>query len=202
MKLYASPASPFVRKVMIVLTETGLLAETRIEAVSGTAITPGSLPLDDNPLGKIPTLVTPEGTPLFDSRVITRYLNDKAGAALYPQDGRNWECLTLEALADGICEAAVLCVYEKRLRPESHWYTPWIDAQWAKVVRALDRVEARHLAFLKGEFTVAHAAMASALGYLDFRHGDRGCRDDRDGLAGWYEEAQARPSIAATAPAA
>ena len=200
MKLFASPASPFVRKALIVLQETGLRAQTEVILVSGTVLDPGSMPLDENPLGKIPTLLLNDGRALYDSRVITRFLDETAQSGLYPDDDRKWECLTLEALADGICDAAVLCVYEKRLRPESHWYDPWTDGQWAKVARALDRAEAAHLPFLDGDFTVAHAGMVAALGYLDFRHADRDWRQGHDGLARWFEGISARPSIASTAP--
>ena len=116
MKLFYSPTSPFVRKVSVLLLETGQEAE-RITG-SGTPLDPGAAPIAQNPLGKVPALVTEEGRAIFDSRVICRYLDARAGAGLYGDAQTTWAIQTQEALADGILEAALLMVYEGRLRPE------------------------------------------------------------------------------------
>ncbi|MEO8529939.1 MAG: glutathione S-transferase [Deltaproteobacteria bacterium] len=200
MKLFYSPASPFVRKVMIVLHETGLIAQTELVRSSGNAIEPGTMPLDQNPLGKIPTLLLNDGRAIYDSRVITRFLNDTVESDLYPDDARKWDCLTLEALGDGMSDAAILCVYEKRLRPDEKWHQPFIDGQWNKISRALDQLEARHMPYLQSGFDIAHAAMASALGYIDFRLPERNWRDTRPALTRWAQSIATRPSIAVTAP--
>ena len=151
----------------------------------GTALDPGSIPLALNPLGKIPCLERPDGPALYDSRVICRYLDDLAGGRLYPGEPRLWETLTLEATADGIAEAMLAIVYEARLRPEEHRRAEIVEAQWAKVARALDAIEARWMAYLAGPFDAGQAALGCALGYLDLRGADRDWRAGRPGLAAW-----------------
>jgi glutathione S-transferase len=200
MKLYYSPASPFVRKVLIALHETGLIAQTELVRASGNAVAPGTMPVDVNPLGKIPTLVLNDGRALYDSRVITRFLAETAGSDLYPESAQKWECLTLEATADGIADAAILMVYEKRLRPEAIWSADWTEGQWAKVARALDHIEAHHMPYLLAGFGAAHIAWVAALGYLDFRLSARDWRAGRPALARWAESVSARPSVSVTAP--
>ena len=200
MKLYHSPASPFVRKVMIVLHETGQVGEVTLVPATGTAVNPGTMPLALNPLGKIPALERPDGPALYDSRVICRYLDDRGKGGLYPEGAALWDALTLEATGDGIAEAALLMVYEARIRPEELRYAPWVEAQWAKVARGLDVLESRWLGVLNGPFRIGHAAVVSALGYIELRHAARDWRAGRPGLAKWAETAAQRPSVAATVP--
>lgn len=200
MRLYHAPASPFVRKVMVVLHEAGLRDEVEIVTTSGTAIEPGTHPVGINPLGKIPTLERPDGPALFDSRVICRYLADRAEAPLYPPPPRLWEALTLEALGDGIMEASILMVYESRLRPEEMRFAPWVEAQWGKIARALDAIESRWMSHLAGRFDIGQIAIGCALGHLDLRHGARDWRRGRPALAAWAERLAGRPSMAATVP--
>ena len=199
MKLYTNPASPFCRKVEAVLIETGLEARVERELARGTAVDPGSLPLEANPLGKIPTLVGADGEAVFDSRVICRYLDEMAGSGLYPRN-RLWEVLILEAMADGISDAGVSMSYEVRVRPEEMRYAPWLDGQWAKIARTLDVIEDRWIGWLDGKPTMAHFALGAALGYLDFRHGARGWRTGHPKLADWQASFDDRPSMDATRP--
>lgn len=200
MRLHYSPASPFVRKAMVVLHETGLVDEVEIAPATGTPLAPGSLPTAQNPLGKIPTLERAGGPALYDSRVICRFLDDRAGGRLHPPAPRLWETLTLEATGDGIMDAAVLMVYESRLRPPEHVLDEIVEAQWAKVTRALDALEARWLSHLAGPLDIGQIAVACALGYLDLRHDARAWRRGREGLADWAERFAARPSMQATQP--
>lgn len=201
MKLYASPTSPFVRKVRVLIAETGLTGIEEIDA-AGHPVDPGTMPVDHNPLGKIPALIPDDGPALYDSRVICRYLNDRAGAALYPAAPRLWQTLTLEATADGMMEAAVLMVYESRLRPEENRYTAWTEAQWAKIARAMDALETRWMDHLSGPLDMGQIAVGCALGYLDFRHSGRAWRAAHPDLAAWEAEFSARPAMAATVPQA
>jgi glutathione S-transferase len=103
---------------------------------------------------------------------------------------------TQEAAVDGIIDAAVLMAYEVRLRPEDRQFTPWIDAQWSKITRALDMFET---APLSGDFDMPQIALACALSYLDFRHDARGWRNGRPNLAAWYQTQSARQSMVLTA---
>jgi glutathione S-transferase len=200
MRLYHSPTSPFVRKVMILLIETDQAADVTIVPAAGHPLDPGTMPVSDNPLGKIPCLVLPDGRALYDSRVICRYLDDRAGGRLYPAAPALWDTLTLEATADGMLDAAVLMRYETHIRPAGSQLPDWTEAQWAKVARALDALDARWMAHLQGPLDMGHVAVGAALGYLDFRHGARDWRAERPALAAWYADFARRPAMEATRP--
>lgn len=200
MRLYESPTSPFARMVKVVLVETGLIDKVELVAVGGTPLDPGTMPVAQNPLGKLPVLARADGPALYDSRVICRYLDDLGGGRLYPGKPRLWDTLTLEATAHGISEAALLMTYEVRVRPAEHRLEAWIEAQWAKVARALDAVEARWMAHLAGPLDCAQIAVGCALGYVDVRHGTRQWRAGRPALAAWEARFAQRPSMQATRP--
>lgn len=199
MKLFFSPASPFARKVNVVITECGL--EDRVEFVP-TATTPVNTDAAlkaSNPLGKLPALIRDDGPAVYDSRVITRYLNTVGNGSLYPE-ARIWEVLTLEATADGLMEAAVLMVYEHRVRPEDKVFDGWINAQWGKAMSAAQAINDRWMGHLAGPVDAGQIATGCALGYLDFRHKDRDWRATCPDLAKWYAAFAERPAMAATAP--
>lgn len=198
MQLLSSPASPFVRKCRVVLIETGQ-DDVEIRDVTSNPMGGDAALNAANPSGKIPALLRDDGPALYDSRVITLFLNDRAGANLYPAS-RLWEVLSLEANGDAIMEAAVAITYEKRLRPETLWWSDWFEAQWAKIVRSLDALESRSMPLLEGPLNAGQIAIGCALGYLDLRHGDRNWRDGRDILATWDAGFAARPSMAVTKP--
>jgi Glutathione S-transferase len=203
MTLHHSPTSPYVRKVMILLRESGMLDSVRLAFAAGTPVDPGSMPVGANPLGKIPALERDDGCTLYDSRVICRYLatlSPKAGA-LYPAGPALWEAMTLEATGDGILDAAILMRYETILRPSELQFAPWLDGQWQKIARSLAALESRWLAHLEGPLTIGTIAIGCALGYLDFRMGDRDWRAAQPGLAAWYAGFAQRPSMQATIPA-
>lgn len=199
MKLFASPTSPFVRKVSVLIEEAGIKGIERV-SVAGTPIEPGTMPVSENPLGKIPALQLEDGRAIYDSRVICRYLDQLSGAGLYPQGETLWDTLALEAMADGILEACVLMVYESRLRPEELRYSPWVEAQWQKVARALDAAETTWQPHLHGPLDMGQLALAVALGYIDFRHPERNWRARRPTLAALEAEISRRPSLVATVP--
>lgn len=199
MNLFHAPASPFARKVLVTLHETGQLNEVTLIEAAQTPLSPDAAIAAQNPLGKIPTLSRPDGPSLYDSRVICRYLDHRAGSNLYPER-RIWDVLTVEATADGLLDAAVLMVYEARCRPEENRSGDWVEAQWQKVARALDALENRWISQLSGPLDMGQIATGAALGYLDFRHGARGWRAGRDALGAWYDRFAARPSMIATRP--
>ncbi len=199
LKLFHNAASPFVRKVMVVLHEADRAEEVELIHSVGGPLATENMPLAENPLGKLPTLVRPDGPALYDSRVICRYLDDHFDAGLYPVD-RQWDVLTLEATADGIMDAAVMKTYEGRWRPEELQYAPWVEAQWDKIDRALDAVEARWMPLLAGPVHIGQIAMGCALGYLDFRHAERDWRAGRADLPDWYAGFLDRASMQATLP--
>ncbi|MFA3920169.1 glutathione S-transferase [Ruegeria hyattellae] len=200
MKLYHSPTSPYVRKVMVLLHETGQLPDVEISSVAGTPLSPADPLLGKNPLTKIPALERADGPTLFDSRVICAFLDTRVQAGLYPDGSRRWEVLTLEALADGILDAALLMTYEGRLRPEDMQWDSWTDAQWSKIARACAALNQRWMAHLSGPLDMGQIAVGCALGYLDLRHGVRGWRTGNEALAEWYSTFESRPSMEATRP--
>lgn len=199
MKLLMSPSSPYVRKVRVLLREANLLDAVEEIEVSTNALASDPTVIAANPTGRIPALLRDSGPAIFDSRVITRFLDDHAGAGLYPQ-ARIWEVLTLEALADGIMDSAVGITYEMRLRPADKQYQDWMDAHWEKVARALTAVNDRWMSHLSGPLDMAQIGVACALGYLDLRHDGRGWRNGNDALAAWYGAFMKRDSMAATQP--
>lgn len=204
MKLLHAGPSPFVRKVMVLLEEAGKTADMELVDGFGAPTAPNENVTAANPLGKIPCLVRDNGPAIYDSRVITRFLDNHYGTGLYPEGDAIWETLTLEAHADGMMEAAVLCVYEVRCREEGDRSAAWVQAQRDKVNRALDALEARWLSHLSGPVGMGHIGVGCALGYLDFRTemgGFGDWRQGRPGLAAWVEEFLARASMVATAPA-
>ena len=199
MKLMISAASPFVRKTRVVLREAGL--DDRVEEVSVSTNALNSAPelVAVNPIAKIPALVRDDGPAIYDSRVITRYLDALAGAGLYPE-ARIWEVLTLEATADAIMEAAVLMTYEGRLRPEAQQSPEWVEAQWSKAARGIAAINTRWMSHLAGPLDASHIAVACALSYVDLRHDPRNWRSGNEALAAWHEDFAARPSMVDTVP--
>lgn len=200
MKLISSPASPFVRKVHVLLHETGQLDEVEVIGVKTSPVATATEAATANPLGKIPALLRDDGPALYDSRVITRYLDARKGGRLYPE-ARIWEVLTLEATADGIMDAAVLMTYERRIRPEDKVFDGWLDAQWSKVARAVNALNERWISHLEGPLDMGQIAVGCALAYLDFRHDARHWRQGNGALDDWYAAFSLRPSMVATAPA-
>ncbi|TVP73497.1 MAG: glutathione S-transferase [Rhodobacteraceae bacterium] len=201
MTLYHSQSSPYVRKVMVLAHEAGLARDiTLVENASGSPLDPGRIPVAANPLGKIPVLVRSDGSALYDSRVICQYLDARAQSGFYPDGRRKWDALVLEATADGILDAALLMVYEHRLRPEALQFPAYVEGQWSKIARSLDLIEDRWMAYLAGPLCIGQIALACALGYLDLRHDARGWQQDRPALAAWQVRIAARDSLRATAP--
>lgn len=202
MKLAYSPASPYARKVVVVLHETGQVDDVELYEGAGTPFAPNLETVQKNPLGKIPALERPDGVTLYDNRVICAFLDDRSGGALMPDGARRWETLTLEATGDGIMDAALLITYEGRLRPADMQMEQWTDAQWDKVVQACSALNTRWMSHLAGPLDMGQIAVGCALAYLDFRHDARGWRKGHDALAAWYETFSERASMQASQPPA
>ncbi|WP_130905991.1 MULTISPECIES: glutathione S-transferase [unclassified Pseudomonas] len=202
MTLYHNPLSPFVRKVMVLLHETGQQNRVALQNCVLTPVDPDLALIDDNPLSKIPALRLADGNVIHDSRVILDYLDHQhVGNPLIPREGSaRWRRLTLASLADGIMDAAVLVRYEVALRPaEKHW-AAYLDGQRDKIRRALALLEKDAIAELTSHFDVAAISVACALGYVDLRHPDLDWRTANPQLAAWYFEVSQRPSMIATMP--
>ena len=199
MKLRYSPTSPYVRKVTVTAHETGL--HDRIERVPTEIREPRPDFLSDNPLGKVPTLITDEGLPLFDSRVICEYLDSlHDGHKLFPVEvPARWRTLRLMALGDGICDAGVLRRMET-LRPAKEQSPAFIEQQKAKVTRGLDMLE-REVPRFHRLVTIGQITIGCCLGWLDFRYGTaEDWRIGRPLISDWYSMFMVRPSMVATVP--
>ena len=198
--LYYSPLSPYARKVRAMAIEAGIDGQLTLVAGSGTPLDPSGAPIAANPLGKIPTLTRPDGSALYDSRVICQYLDARADAGLYPQGARRWDALVLEATAEGIMDAALAMVYEGRFRPPEAQVPALVEGQWARIDRALDVIEERWMAYLAGPVCMGQIGLGCALGYLDLRLGARDWRATRPSLAAWEGRFAERPAMQATRP--
>ncbi|MFK8250592.1 glutathione S-transferase family protein [Ancylobacter terrae] len=198
MKLRSSPASPFGRKVKIVAALCGV----HLDVVPADTTDPTEVLRTQNPLGKIPVLLRENAPPVFDSRVIVEFLDITAGGGrIIPAAGEaRIAALTLQALADGLMDAALLQVYEKRFRPEERRSGDWVATQAGKVSRAMVALE-RQPPEAGGVTAPAHIgeiAVACALGYLDLRFAGE-WRASHPALTAWLDGFSARvPAFEAT----
>jgi len=201
MKLHWSPRSPFVRKVLVFAHEVGLA--DRIEKVrTPVAMTqPNRDLLQVNPLGKIPTLVTDDGTVLFDSTVICEYFDSlHQGPKLFPRaPDKRWQALRWHALGDNMLDTLVLWRNEG-LRPQPQQSPETIAGFDLKTRTALDALEKEAPALAAAPFGIGHVAIGVALGYIDFRFPGLRWRDGRKRIAAWHESFAQRSSARLTVP--
>lgn len=200
MKLIGSHTSPYTRKVRIVLAEKKIEYDFVVES----PWTPGNKVADYNPLGKIPVLVLDDDTALFDSRVIVEYIdNVTPNNKLFPAPNRERiEVKRWEALADGLCDAAVAALLEGK-RPTNEQSADWIERQLAKVKRALAFMseELDDKSFCMGtHISMADLALGTALGYLNFRFPEIAWQADHPNLSKLYDKLMQRPAFADTLP--
>lgn len=198
MKLIYSLTSPYARKVRILLIEQGL--DATVEHVIASPLAEPDKVIAANPLGKIPVLLTDTGA-IYDSPVICEYLDSLAGEPLLPASGATrWAILRVQALADGIMDAAFSMVMEQ-LRPEPERSSQWSERWRAAILRATVDAD-RDFPKMADRFDLGQIAMAAALGYLGFRLPDIAWQSDAPSLARWWDEAGQRASMLATAPPA
>lgn len=164
-KLLHAASSPYSAKARIAAAVAGI----QLEKIAVVTSDDPALLLDANPLGKIPTLITDDGTAIYDSRLITQYLNRLSGNKLFPRNAaKRLEAERYEALADGICDCLLAMVYERRSRPEDKHHQPWLDRQWEKATRGLDVLNANPPKLPK-QLTVGSIAVRSMISYLNLR---------------------------------
>ncbi len=201
MKLHWSPRSPFVRKVMIVAHERGLIERLNCVRTVAAMTTPHPELMRDNPLSKIPTLVLDDGTALYDSPVICEYLDALDGEPrLFPRDrGLRMRALRRQALGDGFLDLLVFARNERLREQPSQAHLNSTAVRTAAVLASLER-EADALA--ASGFDIGHIAIGCALSYLDFRFVEQDWRKAHQRLAIWHAVFAARPSVVATRPVA
>ena len=199
MKIYGDLISPFVRMTIVTAHEVGLggKVEHVVENTNPAQVNPRLAAL--SPIGKIPILETDDGHGIFDSRVIIEYLCHVAGnSSLIPDDGvTRFRVLTLQALAQGMADAAVAYRYETAARPKGLQWEDWMARTLARLNAALDDLEASWMDVL-GEVNAGSIAVAVALSYIDFRLANLGWRNGRPKLAAWHEGFSRRESMEKT----
>jgi glutathione S-transferase len=201
MKLFSSTASPFTRKVRIVLAEKKI--ECELQPVD---VQPAENPVNaHNPLGKIPTLILDDGTALYDSRVIVEFLDSVSPISRLIPEGtrdrlavRRWE-----ALADGVTDAGIL-VRDESLRDRKEQSQAWTDKQLARMRRGMAQMTAElgERTWCNGDrYTLADIAVGCCVGWLDFRKpGGIDWHKDFPALAKHYEKLMERAAFADTVP--
>ena len=202
MKLLSSPASPYTRKVRIVLVEKKI--ECELETVD---VNPAENPVNaHNPLGKIPTLVLDDGSTLYDSRVIVEFLDGKSPISrLIPDDLRDRVAVRRwEALADGVLDAGLLVRYES-LRDKKEQSAAWTSKQLARMKRGMGQMSADlgERQWCHSErYSLADIAVGCCLGWLNFRKpGGLDWLAEYPSLGKHYEKLMTRPAFADTVPA-
>ncbi len=195
MKLFYSPTSPFVRKVMACAIACEL--DAQIEKVTTNPWESPAELLAQNPLSKVPCLVTEDGVALFDSPVICEYLDFAGRGALFPPAGAaRWRALRQQATADGLMDAAILR-RQNAARPQEQARSAAMERQRLAVSRALDALEQDTL---PDHVDVGTITVACALGYLDFRFAEEPWRPARPRLDQWFATMRQCPELAKTAP--
>ena len=199
MKLYYSPTSPFVRKVNVFASEAGL-AE-KIEWVKTNPWQAEDILTAENPLSKIPTLITDDGKVIYDSRVICEYLDTlHDGNKFHPENSdERWQVLRMQALADGILEAGIARFLEKK-RSSEQQSIDWDNTQREAIERGLDYLEST-VAEWGNHLDIGVITIACTLGWLDFRIPNEDWRVKRPQLKTWFIEFSKRESMLATMPA-
>ena len=195
-KILFSNASPYSAKVRMAAAQGGIGFES-------VAIDMNAAPdvlLQANPLGKIPVLIPDEGEAIYDSRVITQFLNRECKGSLFPRNAaKRLDAERMEALCDGICDALLAHVYERRSRPEELVHQPWLDKQWNKVTSALDVLNSQTIS-LPSRIHVGHLALRAMLAYLALRFEGKWERNHSK-LTRWAKRFDAKfPELAAYLP--
>ncbi|MSO67249.1 MAG: glutathione S-transferase family protein [Pseudolabrys sp.] len=165
--LRSTVTSPFGRKVRMAVDVLGL--GSRVTVVPADTLDENDTLRLENPLGKMPCLLLPDGSAIYDSGVIIEFLADVAGSEqLLPARGlARFKALTLARLADGITEAAILMVYENRFRDPGTHSERWLTHQRGKAIRALAAFEAAPPDPAKTD--IVAIGLVCALAYLDWR---------------------------------
>jgi len=198
MKLFYSPTSPYVRKVLAIAYETGQVDRIEMLDCAAHPITRDQSIVAVNPTGKVPALVLDDGTALYDSRVICQYLDGQNSTAeMYPSEGpARWDTLKRESLADGLLDAAILARYEAVARPGEKLWQDWLDGQMEKIGSSIDQMALEVTG--KDGIDAGDIACACALGYMDFRFSDHEWRSIYPALADWFAVISERPSMKET----
>ncbi len=201
MKIFFSPASPFVRKCLVAAHELGVADRIELLPSAAGPVARDAGIIEHNPLGQVPTFFCDDGSVLYDSRVVCEYLDAQHGGRLFPREGAaRWARLTELSLGDGMTAAALLARYENVLRPEPLRWADWTEGQLGKVRSGLAWLEEAAPGF--GErVDIGTIAFGCALGYMDFRFPEVDWRSEAPRSAAWFDGFfNKRASMQATMP--
>lgn len=197
MKLLYQTHSPYARKALVFAHEAGLAKNLEVVHQETSPTLRNDVVFAENPLGKVPVLLRPDGPPIFDSDVICAYLDTlHGGRRLIPEEGEDrWQALRSQAVAQGMCDAGIQVRWETVRRPEHLRYAPLRDGYIDKLMASYDWLE-RELD-TTSPIHVGHVAVATALGWLEFR-GLPAFRPGRPRLTEWFDRFCERVSMRAT----
>ncbi|HJY37524.1 MAG TPA: glutathione S-transferase [Steroidobacteraceae bacterium] len=197
MKLLYQTHSPYARKALVFAHEAGLARQIEVVHHETSPTRRNEHVFAANPLGKVPVLVRPGQSPIFDSDVICAYLDTlHSGRKLIPQEGESrWRALRLQAVAQGLADAGIQLRWETVRRPEALRYPPLADGYTQKLIASYDWIEQQLDA--DAPLHVGHIALATCLDWLEFRELP-GFREGRPRLAVWFDAFAQRPSMRAT----
>ena len=184
-KLSFSPASPYVRKVRMAAFKAGM--DKKLELITANTQDEKDDIRNLNPLGKIPIVTKPDGSSLFDSRVIIDHFN-RVGGGLIPDNGDDRDTvLTRAALVEGLIDASLLIVYSDRYAGGETPSKVWADLQKGKIDRTLDFLENDLTNWTNPiGFDLANIGLVTALGYLTFRE-VRDWKTNWPKMEEWYQ---------------
>ncbi len=197
MKLLYQTHSPYARKALVFAHEVGIADRLEVVHHETSPTRRNEAVFAENPLGKVPVLIRPGLTPIFDSDVICAYLDTlHDGRKLVPLDGEaRWQALRIQAVAQGLGDAGIAVRWETVRRPEALRFPPLRDGYTAKLIASYDWLE--RTLDIGPAIHVGHVALATMLGWLEFRELPS-FRDGRPRLAAWFDAFDARPSMRAT----
>lgn len=197
MKLLYQTHSPFARKVLVFAHEAGIAGRIEVIHQETSPTRRNDVVFEENPLGKVPVLIRPGQSALFDSDVICAYLDSvQEGRKLIPADGEErWRALREQALAQGLADAGIAIRWETVRRPEALRYPPLRAGYIEKLIAGYDWLE-RELD-VSAPVHIGHIALATCLGWLEFRELP-GFRERRPRLSDWFDGFKDRPSMRAT----
>ncbi len=198
MKLYVSINSPYSRKCRMVAHENGLIENDIVETIFVKPYEDPAALHKANPLGKVPTAVLDGDMILYDSRLITAFMDKLSPQIdLIPADGPSkWAVLRAEALADGINDESIALFFDLK-KEEDQQDTAKNDRRKRKIINSIKTIK-QELLNLPQELTLGHIALAAALGYIDLRFSTMEWRKDNETVAIWFDDFAKRDSFQAT----
>lgn len=197
MQLLYQTHSPYARKALVFAHEAGLADRIEVVHHETSPTLRNDAVYAQNPLGKVPVLIRPGQSALFDSDIICAYLDTlHARAPLIPRDGEaRWQALRLQAIAQGLADAGIKVRWETVRRPEALRYDALREAYTLKLIESYDWLERELDA--DAPLHVGHIAIATALSWLAFRELPD-FREGRPKLSGWFDAFERRDSMRAT----